>query len=243
MPRTSWRIDWISFEKWPVRWPAAIVRDVSVRAWMMSMTACASERSRRPLRKARFVNSPRSAGLAPAFHVSSSVLRSVMRPPWHCSSTTSSTVYECGASMTSASASSMTLPLRSRTLTMTTGSTWTARWLPAMTSGLPFFARNTLSAVFRACSPLMRMTPMPPSPCGVAIALIVSPCCILGLLSQSLSKTPSNTSKRACSQKEKALSQLSYLAVCLRETNQSYSFSRPRWLPSARRRRRGTMTT
>ena len=61
-----------------------------------SRTASAWERSRRPFRKARFVNSPRSAGRAPARTTSARTVRRISGPPWQLISSVSSPVYEWG---------------------------------------------------------------------------------------------------------------------------------------------------
>jgi hypothetical protein len=67
--RTSispFRRDSIRRDSSPFNWEAATFRAASVRAAIMSATASAWVRSMRPFRKARFVNSPGSAGRAPA---------------------------------------------------------------------------------------------------------------------------------------------------------------------------------
>ena len=63
--RSVLRIALITSEKRPVRCPVAILSAASVFALTTSMTAAACVRSSLPFRKARFVNSPRSAGAAP----------------------------------------------------------------------------------------------------------------------------------------------------------------------------------
>ena len=64
-PNISCRKDFIFAENAPVRWPVAIFSERSVLAVMISITACAWDKSRRPFKNARLVNSPPSAGLAP----------------------------------------------------------------------------------------------------------------------------------------------------------------------------------
>ena len=58
-------------------------------------SACA--RSSLPLRNARCVNSPGCASRAPSSRQRASSRRSTAGPPWPCSSSTCSPVYECGA--------------------------------------------------------------------------------------------------------------------------------------------------
>lgn len=67
-------------------------------------------RSRRPLRKALSVNSPGRAGRAPASMHARSTRAAHTPPPCVCSSTTSSRVYERGASIDSSSTSSIVRP-------------------------------------------------------------------------------------------------------------------------------------
>eukprot|EP00976_Prorocentrum_cordatum_P092864 1189128-Prorocentrum_minimum.AAC.1 len=61
-------------------------------------------RSMRPARNALRVNSPGRAGRAPSSTHAASTRRLQMLPPWQCSSTTSSRVYDRGFSMGSTSA-------------------------------------------------------------------------------------------------------------------------------------------
>ena len=56
------------------------------------MTASASERSIRPFKNALFVNSPGSAGAAPALNTASKTFFMTTTPPWQLISTTSSAV-------------------------------------------------------------------------------------------------------------------------------------------------------
>ncbi len=69
----------------------------SVEASIRSATLSAWARSRRLLRNARRVNSPGSAGRAPSSTQRASTIESTTGPPWPCSSSTSSPVYERGA--------------------------------------------------------------------------------------------------------------------------------------------------
>ena len=77
-----------------------------LREHTISLMASARVRSRRPLRKARWVNSPGRARLAPAANTSSSTLCTATKPPWQWSSTTVSRVKLRGARINNSRASS-----------------------------------------------------------------------------------------------------------------------------------------
>ena len=74
------------------------------------MTASARERSMRPFKKARFVNSPGAAGSAPFVNSASSTRRGATVPPCVLISTVSSPVKVRGASITVAKTSSIFSP-------------------------------------------------------------------------------------------------------------------------------------
>ena len=76
----------------PRRRPWALQRLLVVAACMVSRTASACIRSRRPFRNARFVNSPGSAILASCCIRASQIFCIMKGPPWVCISTTSSPV-------------------------------------------------------------------------------------------------------------------------------------------------------
>ena len=67
----------------PESCPAALRTHAAVSASMMSATASAAHSSMRPFKKARFVNSPGPACLAPSAKSSSSSMRSTAGEPWH----------------------------------------------------------------------------------------------------------------------------------------------------------------
>ena len=77
-----------------------------LRAVIISLIASARVRSSRPLRKARWLNSPGTARRAPAASTSSSTRCTATKPPWQWSSTTSSRVKLRGACIHSSRASS-----------------------------------------------------------------------------------------------------------------------------------------
>ena len=135
-------------------------------AAIISATASACVRSILPLRKARRVNSPRSASRAPQARHASSTEASRTGPPWHWNSATSSPVKVLGPGMCTASASSSTLPSVSRTR---------PRRRVHGLNPFPFPAgRNSFSRMGSASGPLTRTMPTPPAPGAVAIAAIVS---------------------------------------------------------------------
>jgi len=79
----------------PPRSPAsALSAAAAVRALISCITLSACDRSSRPFRNARSVNSPGRAGRAPASITARSTRRQQTGPPWHCSSITSSRVYD-----------------------------------------------------------------------------------------------------------------------------------------------------
>ena len=82
-----------------------------LRAVTSSLTASARVRSRRPLRNARWLNSPGRARRAPAASTSSSTRCTQIKPPWQWNSTTVSRVKLRGARINSSKASSTRSPL------------------------------------------------------------------------------------------------------------------------------------
>ena len=178
MPMSASRIRVISLERAPRSCSCASLRLLDVLARMVSSTASACVRSRRPLRNARFVNSPGSASLAPLRMSISHRAWSTRAPPWQWISTTSSAVYERGARMTTTSTSSSAcrddespVCTESDAARM---SAWCKAWLLTDASGWPDRSRTRPEATSMALSPLIRTMPIPPSPTGVAMAQIVS---------------------------------------------------------------------
>ena len=76
----------------PSSWAAAFRAAAAVSASMRSMTASAWVRSSRPFKKARFVNSPGPACLAPAANRAASTSRRTTGDPWQWNSAESSPV-------------------------------------------------------------------------------------------------------------------------------------------------------
>ena len=145
---------------WAARRPRASIR---------AARASARVRSRRPLRKARWLNSPGLARRAPALSTSSSTRRTASRPPWQCSSTTSSRVKLRGARISSSSASSARSPLMGST-TWPYSTRWLSHtWLPG--------AWNSRRPIASAAGPERRTIATLPAPAAtaVAIAAMVSP--------------------------------------------------------------------
>ena len=75
------RISWISFDTLPRSWLTEDCSAYSFFALITSMTASAWERSILPFKNARFVNSPGSASLAPAFKTVSRIRLVTSMPP------------------------------------------------------------------------------------------------------------------------------------------------------------------
>ncbi|MNN20426.1 hypothetical protein D3C81_1337050 [compost metagenome] len=109
---------WMAFENSPSMERAAERAAASVLASMRSATASAWARSSLSFRKARRVNSPGSATRRPISRPDSrqrdSSICMTTGPPWPCSSSTSSPVYEFGAGKYSARPWSITPPRASR---------------------------------------------------------------------------------------------------------------------------------
>ena len=133
-----------------------------VRASIRSATASACSRSMRPLTTARRLNSPGSAGRAPAATHAANTDAGTTRPPCVHSSSTSSPVYELGAGKNVASASSSCTP--------STGCLSATR---VATRGTSSPAPSAL-ATARAFAPLTRSRASAPRPSAVATATIVS---------------------------------------------------------------------
>ena len=121
----------------------------------------------RPLRKALAVNSPGSAGRAPAANTVSKTRRVRRIPPWQAISTVSSPVKDLAPRKTVSTASSTRIPWR-----------WTS---PRMAirgvneeGNRPPADRRHRSATVKASLPERRRTASPPVPGGVATAAMVS---------------------------------------------------------------------
>ena len=82
----------ILFLTLPLNWFRELSSAISLFALITSITASAWDRSIRPFKKARFVNSPGSASLAPYFNTVSRSFFITTTPPWQSISTTSSLV-------------------------------------------------------------------------------------------------------------------------------------------------------
>ena len=158
-------------------WYAALAA-CSPCAEIMFMTDSASERSSLPFRKARFVNSPGPAGSAPAARTRRRTFCMRYMPPWHCSSTTSSPVYDAGARNTRQMAWSTASPVASTTVPKsavypgTSASVRPEPFPPSRVSAL-FAGTKTFEATLSASPPEMRTMPMPPAAFGVAMAATV----------------------------------------------------------------------
>ena len=127
----------------------------------------------RPLRKARWVNSPGSAARAPA-SMSHSRRRCRMKvEPWQDSSTVSSPVNECGARKTVATASSSSSPLRTRRPKVAVCERRSA-------SGAPERGIKKRSQSVTASGPETRTMANAPLPAGVDKAQMVEESVVIG---------------------------------------------------------------
>ena len=76
----------------PASWLTELFKAYSLVDWITSATASAWAKSIRPFKKARFVNSPGSAVLAPFRITVSKIFFTIKTPPWQSISTVSSAV-------------------------------------------------------------------------------------------------------------------------------------------------------
>ncbi len=155
-----------------------------LRACMRSATASACARSSLPARKARWVNSPGSASLAPASRMARRTACGAALPPCVVSSTTSSPVALVGPRKTVATAWSTRSPLAS--VTQPTCAVWVG-------ASASLALVNRLAAMLSARSPLMRTTARALSPLAVASAAMVS---VMRVASGAEPRTPCMVSLR-----------------------------------------------
>jgi len=157
----------IERDRSPRRCPRARSSPRCDRAVIISCTASAWARSRRPLRNARRVNSPGSAGRAPARRTAVRTSSRMRGPPWQWISSVSSPVKERGARMKTRRTSSRIRPVVGQTIFP-----WERRW---ERRGFDVFEGLKRARPIRSApGPLARTMPMPPVPGGVAIAAMVS---------------------------------------------------------------------
>src|SRR6185369_14573656 len=152
---------WMAAENSPASERIAERAASRLAASIRSATASACARSSLPFRNARRVNSPGSARRAPASSTARSTSWVTTGPPWPCSSSTASPVYECGAGKYSAMPSSRRSPFAS-----------------AKTDNVACLAAgsrpSTAAAMRGTAGPETLTMPMPPRPAGVATAATVS---------------------------------------------------------------------
>ena len=151
--------------KLPRRWFIAMRCAARLDDAIMSATASACVRLRRRLLNARRVNSPGSAIRHPAWHRVLSSSRCIHSEPCTDISTVSSPVYERGLRYMVAT------PWSSGLLSVSSIVPRCALWVCAVARFVPC---HILVTCCMACGPLMRATAMPPVPCGVDMAQMVS---------------------------------------------------------------------